>query len=274
MGPLDHLAPPIPRWLRMILVLVLAGVEIPIYHEIFRAFHPRSEYLRWAFTIPVAAVMVLAPHIAGVSLRKRDTLPHERVMPWVAALALLAWAGGTAYLGMLRSAVLLATQTDPETGAQLQPLEDLHLGNRSVTAVFCLLLVLSGLIAFLLGLSEQHPGVVAMRAAQRAVRDAENDQLAARAEQGLTLQSRLLADDALLVRLRQQSDQRCAAIEASYRSMATAYLRAVALELRQPAVTQAIGAYLAHLDLPPITGPAPTANVPQPNRPDPQAAMP
>lgn len=244
MGPADGtLAPPVPRLLKIVLVLVLAAIEVPIHFLTFQAFHPRDPALTWCFTLPVALCMVLGPHLAGIWMRRRLAVPSLGKVPAFAAAALMAvWLGAAVVLADLRSTTLLATT---EVNGVFIESSVNHLGHSTLIAVFGLLIVLSGLIAFLLGIAENHPGVAALRAADRSAERAERDFLAARtAHAGAGLDVIEDRDDEA-AELEKLCEHRIAAIDAEYRAARAAYLDAVALAVGNPSVTQAIGAIAA-----------------------------
>ena len=240
-GPADGtLAPPVPRLLKIILVALLAVVEVPIYVLTFRPFHPNDIALTWCFTIAVALVMVLGPHLSGVWLRHRLATPR---LGWVtaagSAAALLVWAGATVLLGLLRAASLSVTVTTPEGVTATNAASEL--GRPTLTAVFALLIALSGLISFMLGLAENHPGVTALRRAAATARDAEEAYLATvsrHAAAGLAVSE---PTDDTADTARTQSSAREAAIGAEYRAARAAYLDAVSLAVGRPTLSDATG---------------------------------
>ena len=255
MGPAGgHLAPPLPRIVKMIIVLALCAVEVPIYLEIFRFFHARSEVLLWAFTLPVAFGMVAAPHLSGMWWRKRHALPYERIFSFLVPAVLVCWSVAAVLLGYLRMKALLVTQLDPETGTEIGGAQALHINPWTVAAIFSLVLLLSGLIAFMLGLAEDHPGVAAYRAAAETREAAEEEYLeAVRAHAG-TQHSVVVDDDTRLASLRARSAETLQAMNEEYEAAKAAYLDAVTLGIAKPSVTEAAGTSLPPIPVPPVPG--------------------
>jgi hypothetical protein len=257
MGPDDGrlpLAVPL-RWRRILLALLML-IEIPIYYEVFRGFHPTNATLRAVFTGSVALCMVVAPHMAGTLIRHRHERPYERTAPYVAGVLLTAWACAAVYLGVLRQAFVFRPVTDVETGLTVRPLGGLGLSQITVTMTFLLILVMSGLIALALGLAEEHPGQRAFRYARRRVQAAEQERQRAYQERAAARQTGWEAQAAEPDPTTAEAPfrQRSETLVAEYATAAAAYLNAVAQEMSTPPVTQSIGLYLRHLreeDLPP-----------------------
>ncbi|WP_306213508.1 hypothetical protein, partial [Actinoplanes sp. RD1] len=213
MGPAGgHLAPPMPRWLKLAIMVALCAVEVPIYLEIFRYFHARSELLLWSFTLPVAFGMIVAPHLSGVWWRKRHTLPYERILMFLVPAVLVTWAFAAVLLGYLRQKALLTPQIDPETNQNVGGAEALGINPWTVTALFTAILLLSGLIAVMLGLAEDHPGVAAYRAAGEARAASEDAYLEAVREQAGTEHSAVVDEADRRQGLSARSSERVAAI--------------------------------------------------------------
>jgi hypothetical protein len=155
------------------ILLLLTAVEVPIYLKIFAYFNSANPLLTWTFTLPVAVVMVLAPHLAGKLYRNRQALPREPFIPYLVAIVLAFWFGAGCILGWLRQKVLLVPHRDPLTGVPIGLSDQLHVSPWTMTCVLAIVLLLSGLIAFTLGIAEAHPTVAAYRAAVRVREQAE-----------------------------------------------------------------------------------------------------
>jgi hypothetical protein len=242
-GPPDgSLVPPVPRWLKNLLVLLLFCVEIPIYYQSFRPFD-RSVPMVLLFTVPVALSMVLGPHLAGIWLRQQKAVPPPGRLPVVGAgLIMLAWAVGTVLLAGLRRNALLTTQVVENQSIQA----DLQgMSPNTVTAIFALLLVLSGLLSFMLGLADEHPGITGLRATHAAAEAAAEDHLDAVAERAEAHIDDLVPVEEQLAFAQMESDARIGAIIMEYQAARAAYLDAVALALADPAMTMGTSAAVA-----------------------------
>ncbi|BEL06364.1 hypothetical protein Q0Z83_045550 [Actinoplanes sichuanensis] len=256
MGPAGgHLAPPMPRWLKLFIMVALCAVEIPIYLEIFRYFHARSELLLWSFTLPVAFGMIVAPHLSGVWWRKRHTLPYERILLFLVPAVLVIWTASAVLLGYLRQKALLTPQIDPETNENVGGAQALGINPWTVTALFTFILLLSGLIAVMLGLAEDHPGVAAYRAAGETREAAEDAYLEAVREQAGTEHSTVVGEDERRQELSIRSSERATAISAEFEAAKAAYLDSIALGLARPAVTEAAGQSLPPVSVPRVPDP-------------------
>ena len=238
-GPADgKLSPPVPRWLKLPLVVLLAAVEVPIYFESFRAFNPRSVALLWCFTLPVALCMVLGPHLTGVWLRRRHTRPSVGVVPTVASGALMAvWLAAAFILADLRRTTLVTPLV--LYGHRVDGPAD-HLGPTTLLAVFGLVIALSGLISFLLGLADDHPAVAAFAAADRGLRraDAAHEQAIAAHAAGRIRQAERTDDP--LESAEEEHEIRVVAIRADYAAAWAAYRDSWSLAVHNPAKTQAV----------------------------------
>jgi hypothetical protein len=252
LGPAGgHFAMPIPAWLKYGVLALLTLVEIPIYYKIFGYFNSLDPLLTWSFTLPVAVGMVLAPHLAGKLFRQRHALPVEPMYRHIAVAVMVLWVLGGCLLGFLRQKVLLVPQFDPVTHQPIGLADQLHLSPWTMTFVFTIVLLLSGLIAFILGLAEVHPAVAAYRGAVTVRENAEAAYLSAvRAEAEVTDADPRSEED-LLAEQRQQAEDRQAAVWAEHHAAKAAYLDAIAMEMGQPTLTQAIGAALGG-DPPPL----------------------
>jgi hypothetical protein len=245
MGPDNGKSPPpVPRWLSYPLLVLLACVEFPIYFEVFRTFHPRNEAQRYLFTTAVTLAMVVGPHVAGVFVRHRHERPVERVTPVAATAILSAWAAAAVCFGYLRQHFLMnqdvsTATTHPSTRSQL-----LSLSPVTVTVVFTLTLIISGLIAFLLGTGHEHPGQKAYRYARRRVSRAERAHARAIRRQRRHQETEWRSTAVDEAHLRAPFEHRQRALLAEFHAAEAAYLDAVAKELANPTATVAIGTYL------------------------------
>jgi hypothetical protein len=246
MGPADgKLPPPVPLPLKLVLIVLLAGIEIPVYFAIFKPFHPRDLDLVWCFTVPVAAAMVLGPHLAGLWLRHQVKRPGKKWIPAVSvSLLMTVWFVASLLLAdMRRHSLLGVTIFD---GVEIaSPMADLD--PRAVTAVFATVLILSGLISFLLGLSDEHPDVTAYRiAARRTDAAAQRHWTAVRARAGAHLEPTLPLEERLDA-LRAETAQQVTRIRSQYQAARAAYLDGVAKVLADPSVTHAVALTLTNL---------------------------
>jgi hypothetical protein len=239
------LSPPVPRRLKLLLVVLLATVEIPIYFSTFRMFDPRDMLLVWCFTVPVALLMVVAPHIAGVWLRKRLATPSLGPLPTIGAAALMVvWAGAAVVLAKLRVTSLVHP-------VQLYgidvPSPVTTLGPATLLAAFGLVIALSGLISFLLGMADDHPAVSAFAAADRALRQAEETHVRATSTHASGLiEDAEEPDVSPEEALEEEHRKRLEAITADYAASWAAYRDAWSLAAGNPAKTQAAGVAAPH----------------------------
>jgi hypothetical protein len=249
MGPPDGgpFAMPMPRAYKWIILAALILVEVPIYYDIFLHLHGSADFLTWGYTLPVALGMVMAPHLAGRLFRNRHLMPIERIVPWLVGATMLLWAGGAGMLGWLRQQVLLTPRIDPETGGDVGGVTRLGMqhGHLAMTIVFAIILLLSGLIAFMLGMAEEHPAVIAYRAAVRVRERAEALFLEATSRRAQTVESTLVPEDEQLANHWREVRAREQAIVQEHLAAESAYLDAVALGIGQPTITQAICASIA-----------------------------
>ncbi len=254
LGPADgHFAMPIPTPLKLAILALLTVVEIPIYLKIFAYFNARDLTLTWAFTLPVAVGMVLAPHLAGKLYRNRHALPVERAFPYLCAAVMVLWLLGGCLLGWLRQKVLLVPQVDPLTGQRVGNIDRIGVSPWTMTCVFAIILLLSGMIAFVLGVAEAHPAVVAYRAAVRAREDSEAAYLQAVRARAESRDDEMVPEDETLDTYWNQARSRQLALWEEYQAAQLAYLDTVALEMRQPTITQAASLAVSGEE-PPSTG--------------------
>ncbi|MCX4764293.1 hypothetical protein OG562_25700 [Streptomyces sp. NBC_01275] len=236
---------------RMALTLLLILVELPVYLTLFLAIHegtPEGRASAYLLTAAVGVAMTLGPFQAGRQWRRRGaTASLWVVLPIAAALASV-WAVAAWYLGDLRARIVFR---DTDTGAMdelarqlnvdLPPaptlLQQLHLDAHTVSVTFISLLLMSGGIAFLLALSEEHPFVAAYRhhhrrleAAETALAQAEGAAAAARRQQETQDGRRTERRDALSAEL--------TAVDAVFEAAAHAYLDGVQAASHDPAVTE------------------------------------
>jgi hypothetical protein len=245
-GPANGvLSPTVPRWLKIALIVLLPVVEIPIYFSTFRMFDPRNMPLVWCFTVPVALCMVLAPHLVGLWLRKRLARPSIGILPTIASGVLMAvWAGAAVVLAKLRTTSLIHPV---ELYGQDIPSPVSVLGPTTLTAAFGLVIVVSGLISFLLGMADDHPAVSAFAAADRGLREAEEARLSA-----ITKHASGLVEDAEEPEvspeeaLAEAHQKRIEALAADYEAAWAAYRDAWSLAAGNPSKTLAAGVAAPH----------------------------
>lgn len=239
-GPGDGtLAPPVPRLLKLLLVVLLVAVEVPIHFSTFRIFHPRDLAMTWCFTIPIAVCLVLAPHLAGILLRRRHAAPSVGRMPViVSAVVMIAWLGSALVLASLRSTTLVTPTV--VAGRTIRGAVN-DLSPTTLFAVFGLVIVLSGLIAFLLGLADDHPAVGAFKAAHRCAEDAENAYLTSiTTHAGVNIDQAPDLSEVVDAAMRQH-EQRIMMIRAEHAAAWAAYRDGWSLAVGNPSMTQAVG---------------------------------
>ncbi|MCC4316406.1 hypothetical protein HUF15_24290 [Streptomyces samsunensis] len=245
--------PGMPRWMKLGVLAALVVVELPVYYSVFENLHGVGRFadlLSYSLMVAVAVAMILAPHIAGWILRRRSATGAVRLSA-VPALALLGvWAYGAWALGDLRAKVAFREEPPldlpPDVAADVGDsvrnppslLESLHLDAQSVTWMFVALLLLSGGIAFLIGLGEEHPYLAAYRTTAERLRELERDM-----ETDLAGSERAKEAEATLgaraETRRAAHEARLYAVDDLYEAAAHAYLDGVAMESSDPAVTEA-----------------------------------
>lgn len=224
---------------KLLALLTIALVEAPLQWRIFHYFEPQF-WLSVIFTLPVAAIMVVLPHFVGLWYRERTATGADPLQRWLPPALLMPWALLAFFLGDLRRRVLLAPIRDARGNTFPSLAGNLGLSPYTVSAMFIALLLLTGGIAFMLGIAGDHPIVAAYRAAaerrERILERVRGDRTA------LTgAQQRLdgFADE------RDNAGERAArrrtAVVAGYAAAASTYLDAVADELADPAATEAAG---------------------------------
>ncbi|MFI0486627.1 hypothetical protein [Actinomadura sp. 9N215] len=243
-----HTEPPLRgRW-KMGILLGLIGVEVPIQREIFRYFHGDSiaqQIETWIFTLPVAAIMILLPHLSGHLYRGRHVTGSERVLGWLPLALLVPWFYLAYVLGGLRAKVLLVPPRGPdgELIEGMSPVDQLDLTPSTISVMYVALLLITGGIAFLMGLAREHPLQVAYRGAYRDRREAEAGLVAAepgaRDSESELAQARADLEEQTRfgdVRLEEGTER----IHALYDQAELAYLEALGEAVGAPAFTEAI----------------------------------
>jgi hypothetical protein len=255
---------------RLVLAGLLVLVELPVYVTLFLAFHdgtPEGRISAYLLSAAVGVVMTAGPFQAGRQWRRRGaTASLWVVLPIAAALASL-WGWAAWYLGDLRARIVfrdtsspgmeeLARQLDVDLPAAPTALEQLNLDEHTVSVTFISLLLLSGGIAFLLALSEEHPFVAAYRHHHKRLEKAQVTSAAAaaaaaaaRRDQETLHERREARAEALAAEL--------AAIDQLYEAAAHSYLDGVQAAAEDPAVTE--GAMRLSARYPLLPEPAPSA---------------
>jgi hypothetical protein len=264
-GPIDPrwAGPEAPRMTRrwtggILLSLIL--IEVPIQYVIFQFFHgytPIEEVLTWLFTIPVSAVMVLLPHLAGWWYRDRTSTGADGLMRFVPLLLLGPWAFLACMLGYLRARVLLAPPnaglgttgftTNSSTsylgaGAHTKiptTASIAHVTPATMSVMFAALILGVGGIGFMLGIAREHPLVGAYRGA-RAIRQRIADRLCDVAEPVPLADERNHSLEEQAGLSREQWERHIHGIRAAYAAAVHAYLDAVAETAGDPMVTEAV----------------------------------
>ncbi|TDC80100.1 hypothetical protein [Streptomyces hainanensis] len=235
------------------LLCCLTLVELPIYWTSFQRVHgtgdPSANLLTATFTVAVGIVMVSVPHVLGRLLRTLPATGAPRLLALPALVLLGAWVHACWVLGGLRASLLAedrALLTNPDQARYLDPgmadagsvLDQIGMGEQTMSLMFTALLLLSGGVAFLLGLAVAHPYLAAYRATSR-----ERERLMA-AERESTLAARRAGQRAAAHPAEAQAydDALKAAqseVDERYEAAAHAYLDGVAAAARDPAVTEA-----------------------------------
>ncbi|GAA1266847.1 hypothetical protein [Streptomyces javensis] len=245
--------PGMPRGMKFGVLAALIVVELPVYYSVFENLHGVGRFadlLSYSLMVAVAVAMILAPHISGWMLRRRSATGAVRLSS-VPALALLGiWAYGAWALGDLRAKVAFREEPPldlpPDVAADVGDsvsdppslIESLHLDPHSVSWMFIALLLLSGGIAFLIGLGEEHPYLAAYRTTSERLRELERD-----IETDLAGSERAREAEATVGARagarRAAHEERLCAVDELYEAAAHAYLDGVAMESGDPAVTEA-----------------------------------
>jgi hypothetical protein len=247
--------------LKAAILLALVLVELPIQYVIFSYFHGSSQdqvVFTSVFTVAVALIMVLAPHLSGYLYRRRHATGTERLLGAVSLAMLVPCGYVAALLGFLRAKVLLAgtkvVGSSPDDGGGAVPtkLDSFHLNSVTIVVMFVALLVLTGAISFLLGAAQDHPFLYAYRGAL-AERTRLSGELDAAAPTVRAAEERAgeLADVRPLHA--DQWRQQAEVVPELYRAAALVYLDALSQAMNEPAATEAIARLsgrLAEADLP------------------------
>ncbi|WP_405907095.1 hypothetical protein OG742_17895 [Streptomyces sp. NBC_00828] len=259
---------------RLALALLLILVELPVYVTLFLAIHdgtPEGRVSAYLLSAAVGVVMTAGPFQAGRQWRRRAATVSLRVVLPVAFLLACLWAWAAWYLGDLRARIVFRDTSTPglqgiadSLGVELPPaptlLEQLQLDSRTVGVTFISLLLLSGGIAFLLALSEEHPFIAAYRhhhkrltAAEVTLARAQAAAAAAQRQQGTLQERRNERGQALTAEL--------AAVDSVFEAAAHAYLDGVQAASHDPAVTEGAMRLSARYPLLPEPLPSPSAAV-------------
>lgn len=235
------------------LLLCLALVELPIYWSVFRRLHgtgdPASNLLTGTFTFAVGTLMIVVPHVLGRLLRARRATGATSLLVLPSTVLLGAWVYACWTLGELRTS-LLTEERAPLVGPELERylpeqsrerpsvLAELGISEQTMSLMFVALLLLSGGVAFVLGLGRAHPYLAAYRAGH-----AERERLAA-SEQAATLaaeQARARAETrpAEDHARREALDAALREVDELYEAAAHAYVDGVATGSRDPVLTEA-----------------------------------
>ncbi|MGW6456742.1 hypothetical protein ACWF94_12600 [Streptomyces sp. NPDC055078] len=245
--------PGMPPWGKFALLVLLAAIELPVYYIVFQSLHGTGRFadtLSISLTIAVSLTMILAPHFAGRSLRRRSITGGIRLSA-LPALALTAiWGYGAWALGDLRARFVFQEEppldlpadvvdTVPESVRNPPSLvETLDLAPDSVKLMFIALLLLSGGIAFLLALGEEHPYLAAYRtnAERLTALERETEADIAGAERAKEAEAAL---DTRMTARHAAQEARLHAVGDLYEAAAHAYLDGLAGASADPAVTEA-----------------------------------
>ncbi|MFI1728813.1 hypothetical protein ACH40E_06140 [Streptomyces acidicola] len=247
-----HKRPAVPDWMRWGLLGLILAVELPIYWVAYQPFHGignvNVDLQTGVLAVGTAAVMVVLPHLAGLTLRRRPETGSVQAI-WFPALSLLGvWVFLTGVLGAVRAKYVMQTEEPTPTSDGFRPagtdtaagslIERLDLEPWTVNWLFVALLVLSGGIGFLLALCREHPYLDAYRTAierrAKLVRRRELSLVEAERE-------RSIADtaDARREDRRAAAEDRVRAARELHEAAAHRYLDGVLMTAREPAVTEA-----------------------------------
>ncbi|MDT0546523.1 MULTISPECIES: hypothetical protein [Streptomyces] len=245
--------PGMPRWIKIGVLVLLIAVEFPVYYTVFENLHGVGAFanlLSVSLTVAVAVAMILAPHIGGRILRHRSATGAVRLSA-VPALALIGvWAYGAWALGDLRAKVAFQEEPPLELPSDVpkdirdsisnQPslIESLNLDPHSVSLMFVALLLLSGGIAFLIGLGAEHPYLAAYRTTAEQLRELERETEADIAGAERAKEAEATLDNRAGAR-RAAHEARLYAVDDLYEAAAHAYLDGLAVQSADPAVTEA-----------------------------------
>ncbi|MEU6367278.1 hypothetical protein ABZ876_16460 [Streptomyces sp. NPDC046931] len=245
--------PGLPGWMTWGLLGAICAVEIPIYWIAYQPFHgvgsAGADLMSGTLAISSAIAMVVAPHLAGRTLRWRAATGSLKAA-WLPSLALLGvWGYLSWVLGTVRAKFV--TQHEPAStapagtdgfsglgsGTTDNLIDRLHLTSQTVTWLFCALLLLTGGIGFLLGLFREHPYLDAFRSALERRADLQR-----RREESIAATERARAahetGQARQENRREAANERIASARQLYEAAAYAYLDGVMTESSDPAVTE------------------------------------
>ncbi|MGW1976130.1 hypothetical protein [Streptomyces sp. NPDC001889] len=239
--------PGMPVWGRLALLALLALVEIPVYYAVFTELHGTGDTaagLTVSLTLAVSTVMILGPHFAGRILRRRSATGAIRLAALPALAALVAWGYGAWTLGDMRARLVfreeppLQLSPDVEPIPQVSLIDSLNLSPDTVSLMFVALLLLSGGVALLLGLGDEHPHLGSYRSAVEALRalDERIEEEQAGAERARQAEAAL---DIRTAARRNAHDARLDAVGHLYEAAAQAYLDGLSGASSDPAVTEA-----------------------------------
>ncbi|MDT0309010.1 hypothetical protein RM780_18890 [Streptomyces sp. DSM 44917] len=243
----------VSRGAMLALLACLALVELPIYWSVFRRMHgtgdPASNLLTATFTFAVGTVMIVVPHLLGRLLRGRSATGAPRALTLPAWALVGAWAAACWVLGRLRTSLLAEERdlevperyrdvVDPELLRGESVLAELGISEGTMSLLFVVLLLLSGGIAFLLGLGVAHPYVAALRGAADERTRLGAAEAGARRAAGRA--AGLAGAHPAETRARREGvDAALREVEDLYEAAAHAYVDGLAAGARDPAVTEA-----------------------------------
>ncbi len=135
---------------RLLIMLLLVAAQTPLHHLVFEHFllERVSPAAIWTLSAAMAVFLVAAPHLAALLVRVREATGTERRLPLVVVITAVFWTGVVALLAIMCGAVL---------GLHRERLEPLHVTPLTVVLMFAGGLVVSGAMAYMLGLSRRHP---------------------------------------------------------------------------------------------------------------------
>jgi hypothetical protein len=221
---------------KLLALLAIAGVEVPLMWRIFHYLEPQF-LLSVIFTLPVSAAMVVVPHFAGAWYRARHATGADLLNRWVPLALLMPWALLAFFLGDLRRRVLLVPKMDARGHTYPSLSDHLDLNEYTVSAMFIALLLLTGGVAFMLGIANDHPIVSAYLGADerwRSVLDRLRGDRTTLAGAEQRLDSSTEQDND-----RDRTARRQDLVEEAYAAAAEAYLDGVTDELANPTATDA-----------------------------------
>jgi hypothetical protein len=228
------------RFSRALVMVIFAGVELPIQYSTFIYFG-ESRSLTLAFVIGTAAAMLVAPHQAGGWARKAKVEGGHRQLKVATAVVMTAWSGALIVLADLRRRTLLASQVDAQTGQTLpSPATALHLTPFMVTVLFLALMALTGMVAFVFGYQGENPYSAELASAQAKRRALARRVAKARGRRTAMRRSAEKVQERE-AKLTERWEARNAALECFFDSCAARYRHGVAVELGNPAVSEALG---------------------------------